>query len=399
MAQVPRAAHSGPGAGCYPVPAALHPETSAGLFSDERVSFLVASKPEEVSALLPALPLARPAFLRLRPAIESYPGWFRVAEEVVQSWLLRREINLNTLNRFGRLWVRNLVRNMRSFLHAPGISRLQASAPGFPPSSSRGDLRSTALFPYLSSLRERLVIISVNTPLARCAEAGCRSRISPSWSTRSTGLHGSWIGRSRARGRGTRKRRPASSSPSPPRTPACCETPCPPRRGRQRCTFAALCSLSARRWKRPSDKKANSGREGPWQLPRGTLRDTFGASPIYTAGLDLGYPGMRTHCKGVFTEELWLSVCSRLRPMETSSFRYLREIGLLPVPSATGGSTQTDRRMLLYKWWFENQLTMHPEAQTFSLSPDSVAIQGMPLARLSEVLSPPAGAAGNRCAD
>ena len=121
-----------------------------------------------------------------------------------------------------------------------------------------------------------------------------------------------------------------------------------------------------------------------WDLAR-----HLGASPIYIAGLDLGFPGMRTHCKGIFTEDLWLSSSGRLTPLEGSSFRYLREIGVFPVRSCSGGTTMTDRRMLIYKWWFENQLTLRPEARTFTLSPDGVAIKGMALADMGSVLSLP----------
>ena len=121
-----------------------------------------------------------------------------------------------------------------------------------------------------------------------------------------------------------------------------------------------------------------------WDLAR-----HLGARPIYMAGLDLGYPAMRTHCRGVFTEDLWLAACHRTGPQETSSFRYLHEIGLFPVRSSGGAATHTDRRMLLYKWWFENQLTMHSDARTFTLSPDSVAIEGIPLADVQDTLRLP----------
>ena len=121
-----------------------------------------------------------------------------------------------------------------------------------------------------------------------------------------------------------------------------------------------------------------------WDLAR-----LLGANPVYTAGLDLGFPGKRTHCRGVYTEDLWLCGSNRLAPLEGSSFRYLHDIGLFPVRSASGSLTLTDRRMLLYKWWFENQLMIRADVTSFTLSPDSAAIQGMPLAALEEVLALP----------
>ena len=368
--------------------AALQSRDLTGLLSDERVFFLVASKPEEVSALLPALPLARPAFLRLRPAIESYPGWFRVAEEVVQSWLLRREINLNTLNRFGRLWVRNLVRNMRSFLRAPGISRLQGLCTGLPSLVIAGGPSLDHVVPYLSSLRERLVIISVNTPLARCAEAGVQPDfavvVDPQyWASRFM----DWTQPHSRAGEAEEAARIIVAEPST--HPRLLRSSVPASRGQATLYLCSSLFPLGETLEAAVGQKGKLGAGGSVATAAWDLARHLGASPIYTAGLDLGYPGMRTHCKGVFTEELWLSACGRLRPLEASSFGYLREIGLFLVPSAAGGSTPTDRRMLLYKWWFENQLTMHPEARTFTLSPDSVAIQGMPLTRLSEVLSFP----------
>ena len=98
---------------------------------------------------------------------------------------------------------------------------------------------------------------------------------------------------------------------------------------------------------------------------------------------------MRTHCRGAYTEGMWLAAADRFSPVEAGSFRSLRDIGLFPARSAGGGSTPTDRRMLLYKWWFENQLRMHPGLRCFTLSPDGVAIEGMPPATLAEALALP----------
>jgi hypothetical protein len=99
---------------------------------------------------------------------------------------------------------------------------------------------------------------------------------------------------------------------------------------------------------------------------------------------------MRTHCRGSYPEGMWLSAADRFAPVELHGFRALRDIGVFTARSAGGGSTVTDRRMLLYKWWFENQLQMHPDCEALTLSPDSVAIAGMPVAPLAAALALPA---------
>ncbi len=360
--------------------AALSSRDLRSLLSDARTWFLVASRPQEVTSILPALPLAKPAFLRLRPAVESNPEWFRVTHEITRSWLLRREINLNTLNRFGRLWVRNLARNVRLFAEAPGISRLRGLCRGLPALVVAGGPSLDAILPQLPSLRERLVIISVNTPLKRCVEAGAAPDftvvVDPQyWASRFM----DWT-----------QQRPGAGA-HPPIVVA--EPSTHPRLLRGHAAQASyLCSslfplgeaLEAAVGEKGKLGAGGSVATAAWDLAR-----HLGASPIYTAGLDLGYPEMRTHCRGVFTEELWLASSGRLHPLEASSFGYLREIGLFPMQSASGGLTQTDRRMLLYKWWFENQLTIHPETRTFTLSADSVAIEGMPFVPASTLMSLP----------
>ena len=365
--------------------AALEARDLSHLLSDERIWFHVASKPEEVASLLPALPLAKPVFLKLRPAIECNPGWFRIAEEITRSWALRSEINLNTLNRFGRLWIRNLAQNVRSFVEAPGIARLAGLCTGLPALVIAGGPSLDDVLPWLPRLRERLVIISVNTPLKSCVDAGAVPDfvvvVDPQyWASRFL----DWI--------------PLPELGQKASGPIVIAEPSThPRvlRSAGAAGWAAARYLCSSLFPLGETLEAALGEKGKlgaggsvataaWDLAR-----HLGAAPVYTAGLDLGYPGMRTHCKGVFTEELWLSASGRLQPLETSSFRSLRDIGLFTVPSASGGLAPTDRRMLLYKWWFESQIALHPEAPTFTLSPNGAAIPGMQVSRASDLMSLP----------
>ncbi len=97
----------------------------APLLSDPGVRWCIGGNPDRLPAILEDLPLARPAFLRLRPALRARPASYRPFEETIHSWLLRRDVNVNTLNRFGRLWVRNLCRNMTRMARCPGVDALR----------------------------------------------------------------------------------------------------------------------------------------------------------------------------------------------------------------------------------------------------------------------------------
>jgi hypothetical protein len=332
------------------------------LLSDPGVTLFLDARPEGLPRVLESLPLARPAFLRLRPAIQRRPLPYRAAEEVLQSWLLRKDINTNTLARFGRLWVRNLCRNMRTFAESPGVGSLAGLFDGIPALVVAGGPSLDALLPLLPALQERMLIVSVNTPLRPCLEAGVEPDftvvVDPQfWASR----YLDWT----ATRRGCLVAEPST---------------CPRVFRRKEAPFFLCSSLFplGETLEEATGQRGLLGAGGSVATSAWDLARLLGCRPLYAAGLDLGFPGMRTHCRGVYVEDTWLSSATRLDPVEGRSTRSLGDIGLFFTRSTGGGTTPTDRRMLLYKWWFENQLAMRPGTGSFTLSPDGTAIDGMP---------------------
>ncbi len=115
----------------------------------------------------------------------------------------------------------------------------------------------------------------------------------------------------------------------------------------------------------------------------------MGTRPIHAAGLDLSFPGLRTHCRGTFFAEARRAAAGRTATLEGWAFATLRDIGLFPAPCAAGGTVPSDRRMLLYRWWFENQVLMHPGLPVSTLSDRGVAIAGMGPIRPESLLDLP----------
>jgi hypothetical protein len=353
--------------------AALSCRDLAALLTDKDVVLHVGGRPEALPAVLESLPLARPGFLRLRPAWEKNPAPYRAAEEVVRSWLLRKDINVNTLNRFGRLWVRNLTRNLRRFLSCAGVARLEGLFEGIPALVVAGGPSLDELAPHLPALAERMLVVCVNTSLGPCLAAGVHPDfavvVDPQyWASRYLDWTDGWTGMLVAE---------PSTHPRVFRSPSAGVFLCSS-------LFPLGETLEAAVGAKGKLGAGGSVATSAWDLAR-----TLGARPLFTAGLDLGFPGMRTHCRGVFAERLWRSSEGRLHPFEGKSFAALRDIGLFPVRSASGGVTPTDRRMLLYKWWFENQMDMRPEISSKTLCPGSAEIRGMPLSGLAEAMALP----------
>jgi hypothetical protein len=353
--------------------AALASRDLSSLLSSAGTLFQVGGSPEEITGLLEAVPLEKPQFLRLRPVTSRNPAPFSVVEEIVRSHLLRRDININTLNRFGRLWVRNLSANLGQFLRAPGVSTLSGAFTGIPALLLAGGPSLDIVLPRLRELSERLLVVAVDTPLTACLRAGVKPdfvvMVDPQyWATRYLDWTGAFDGFLVAEPstnprvfRGAPRRFILSSSLFP--------------------LGAYLEEIVGEKGKLGAGGSVSTS---AWDLCR-----VLGVSGVYTAGLDLGFPGRRTHCAGAFFEERSHAESGRLSPAELRSFRALGEIGVFPMPSNTGEPTLTDRRMVLYKWWFESQAAAAPGFPTRTLSPRALAIRGIPLVPLEEALSLP----------
>ncbi len=115
----------------------------------------------------------------------------------------------------------------------------------------------------------------------------------------------------------------------------------------------------------------------------------LGSTRIFVAGLDLGYPGKRTHVAGSVFEERTHNDSTRLNPAETASFRVITQTGLFHAKNHAGGTVLTDKRLLMYAWWFESRIASYPLHRTMTITPQGVAIPGIGPASQADIDSLP----------
>lgn len=351
----------------------------SSLLASPEVSWFIGQEPEAVIMGLDALPLSRLAVLRLRPLYLRRLAYFRKLELLVRSLLDRREVNLNTLRRFGRLWVRNLLDNLEEFLRAPGIFRLQGLFSEIPALVLAAGPSLEPVLQHLGLLRERLLLVAVDTSYPLCLRAGVEPdflvTVDPQY----------WNSRHLDR----MPVRQAILVSEPSAHPSIFRRTVPPRPALY---FVSSFFPIGRFLEELTGTRGRVGAGGSVATTAWDLARLLGGRPLYLAGLDLGYPRRRTHCRGAYFEELAHGLSSRLAPAELAGFRALTEAGVFPVRSNSGGTILTDRRMVIYQWWFENQMKQHGGGlASYSLSEHGVAIAGMPYRPLDSLLElPPA---------
>lgn len=355
--------------------AALATRDLGELLGSDRLHLVLAADPDALPTILDSLHASRLSIVRLRGLAKRDEAYFERVDVVVQSYLSRREINTNTLSRFGRLWVRNLFRNLDVAAAARGVQELAGQFAGIPALLLAAGPSLDEVLPHLRSLAERALVVAVDTSL----RASLRSGVVPDfavvvdpqyWNSRHLD------GCDRLDFDDDRRPILISESSTYPSVFRVLTGPL--------YLCASLFPLGME-FERLFGDRGKLGAGGSVSTTAWDFVRTLGCRPIYVAGLDLGFPDLRTHFAGGYFEERAHTLSSRLVPAEALGYHALHDGGPFPEDNNEGDPTLTDHRLIIYKWWFENQMKIHPDTQTFSLSRKGVRIEGMPLRPLSDL--------------
>ena len=322
------------------------------LLASPRLRLHVSADPQGLAAAVESagdeLNLARPCVLRLPASAARHPAYFDRVERILVAARDRGRVNVETLQRFGPLWVRNLLGNLQPFLSSPGVGALTGAFEGVPALVLASGPSLDGVLPRIRELALRCVVISVDTSLRACLAAGLQPDfvvvIDPQyWNSRH--LDGT----------------------DSPRTLLVAESATHPRALRlapRGAFFMSSLFPLGRFVESFGAHKGDLGTGGSVATTAWDLARTAGAAPIVMAGLDLGYPGRATHFRGAFFEHRFLAVADRTEPAEQHAFGYLTGADPFPVRSSSGGTVLTDRRMALYAAWFERQARQFPGVRT-----------------------------------
>lgn len=296
--------------------------------------------PDALAVAASALGMRRPRLIVLQAIARSFPESFARFERAVTALRERGSINRNTLRRFGRLWVRNTIRNIPRTADVAGIDGWEGRAQGVPIVVCGAGPTLDDSLDTVRRLADRCLVIAVDTALPVLRRIGVRADIAvvadpQYWNTRHL------------------------DNAADSATVLIAESATHPRIFR---LWRGPVRLSASLFPLGSFVDARVGRTmrlgaggsvatSAWDLAR-----YLGASSILLAGVDLGFPRRETHCRGSFFEERIIARAHRLAPAEQGLARYLHGAGATLVPATPEGSVLSDRRMALYRSWFEQQI-------------------------------------------
>jgi len=345
----------------------------ANLLNHPSLVLLVGTPPREVLSLLERMDL-QDLSVDDNPALTAANRpWFDEFAVLRKRTREKKEINANTLRRFGDLWLKNMSRNLHEMRDRPGIGSLGGRFSGMPVLVIAAGPSLDRMLPRLKEIRKHAVIIAVDTAVRACVRSG----VEPDFIILVDPQYWNW------------RHLDGLECPS---SILITESAAWPAVFRFRCREIYLCAslfplgkfLESRTGERTQLGAGGSVSTTAWDFAR-----HLGPSLICMAALDLGFPEKKTHFTGSIFEERAHTASHRLAPAETAGYLALYGAGPYPVPDYRGGTVLTDKRLILYAWWFESRLAGSGGPPTSTLTPEGVHIPGFTVGSVEELLSGP----------
>src|SRR6056297_92886 len=338
----------------------------------ESTSLLIGLDSEELQKALSLLVNRTHFIIPLQAVTQTAPEYYSEAQQIIDAERSRKKVNSATVKRFGRRWVHNLADNLETLVQAGDIDQMENILEGHPALVVAAGPSLDNILPYIEKLQQRMVLVATDTSLRALARYGVAPDfilvVDPQyWNSRH--LDGLDV-----------QETILISEPST--HPIVFHH-----------SYRAI-FLSGSVF--PLADYLDPGTRAPHKLGAGGSVTTtawdfahyIGASEIYLTGLDLGFPGKRTHYSGSFFEERLFSLNSRFSPYEGLLFDYLHSGEPFYYEKYSGSFTLTDRRLIIYRQWFEEHM-VKKRGTTFTLSPEGIKIAGILPADISPLLELP----------
>jgi hypothetical protein len=354
--------------------AALETRDLSALFMRKNLVFVISEDSRAVLAGLEVVKKTGPV-IKNRALCELDSDFYGEVERLLETWASKDRVNRATQEKFGKLWERNNKRNLVHLRDLPGVRYFAGKLP-FPALLVAAGPSLDNLRPHIKALSERTLVIACDTALRFLLHNGVTPRFAVStdaqfWNyLHIAGLPPAFL-------------RNITLVAESAVYPLALAAPF-----KNRFLFASLYP-TAQTVEARVDPKGALGAGGSVATSAWDFARHIGASGIWAAGLDLAFPGFRTHYKGSVFEERIHAASNRFKPPETFSAESLRSGGLFYAASADGGKTLTDKRLSLYAAWFENAVQHTPRLPVFRFSGQGLAIKGVGLCAPESLLALP----------
>ena len=315
------------------------------------------------------------AFIFDIPAFTAHEqAYFNDVRSIIKRNQRKNEINAATLKKFGKLWVRNSMKNISQLTRCEGLSGFKGAGAALPFLIVGAGPGLEDVLPHISELKKRMVVLCVETALHTLLKAG----VQPDFILLMDPQFWAWR---------------HIAGLSAPEAVLITEVSAYPSVFRFPCRKIQLCKsqfpVGQYFEKKLSLDLGDLGTGGSVASAAWNFAHFCGAKTVFTAGLDLSFPSKQTHIKGSSAEQTFHTAAFRTKTVENFTASVLFGANAAPAENYLGERVITDSRMKMFAWWFEARLAGCPEVRTFTLCPRGMKIPGIEPCRIEGALSLP----------
>lgn len=342
-------------------------------FEVPSIILLVQTPQETVIQVLGRLGLSNILHIKVNAWQNHNSPYYKDIETLIERNLQKENINLNTLEKFGKLWLKNSIKNIDNFFSLNGIKSFKNKFTSYSACVVAAGPTLEATLPYLKKINDKTIVICVDTALRACL----RNNIEPDFIVLVDPQY--W---------NARHIEGLQSQNSILIT----EIAAYPSVFRFKCKEKILCSSLYPLGKFLETKCCDKGTLSAGGSVASTAWDFarfIGCKTIYLTGVDFSFPNKNTHIKGSTFEEKNHYTCKRVQPNETMQINALYGAYPFITKDYEGNPLLSDKRMSLYAWWFESKCEEYKNIKTYSLSNKSISIKGITYKSIKDVLTLP----------
>jgi hypothetical protein len=343
------------------------------VFKCKNLILAISCTPEQGITLINQYEILKTNFFHVKAQTNHAEKYFETLETLIKRNINKEKINIATLEKFGKLWVKNTCKNLKKSFFSQGITEYKNCAKNIPFLILAAGPSLQDILPHLKEIKNKAIIVCVDTALRFCI----KYNVEPDFIVLTDPQYWAY------------KHIDGIKSPS---SILITESAVYPSVFRFLCKKIICCKSNF-----PLEHYFDSFRSEKGTLVAGgsvastawNFAQYAGASEIYVAGLDLAFVNKQTHIKGSTFEQATHTTSKRIATAETSNMPILFSGNACYEKNYKQENVLTDQRMKMFAWWFESRLEQFPDVKTYTFSQNGLYIPGIEFITIDKLLSKP----------
>lgn len=330
-------------------------------FMHENLILLLGLYPKDVLDFFESKSFFALPIFKIHSLIDVSASWFSEFEALKKRRNEKTNLNKNTLKKFGKLWLKNFLKNKTQVENLPGILHLKNLFYSYPCMIIAAGPGLDDTINLVKENEDKFIIIAADTAVRACH----RHNLKPDFILLMDAQYWNYLHLADLDISDSILITESSVYPAVFRLKT---------RAKFLCTSMFPLAQYIENLIGEKGKLVTGGSVATacWDFAR-----ILGCPEIIFAGLDLAFSDFQTHFKGSRFEEDVNAFSNRFFPSETAS--HLSLYSASPqLKEGYEGKVLSDKRMEMYAWWFESKIAEFPDIKTYKLLPRGLKIPNMP---------------------